>query len=79
MASTLSTGTDLVIERHHARYHWPALQLNFWILIMLVGSAMNLGSFAYFMSVQTQLDVGIPWCVAQLSSYPLPFSYRAEC
>lgn len=61
MASSHSTITNLVIERHHARYHWPALQLNFWILIMFVGSSVNLGIFAYFMAVQTQLNVIIPW------------------
>jgi hypothetical protein len=66
MASSHSTITNLVIERHHTRYHWPALQLNFWILIMFVGSAVNLGIFAYFMAVQTQLNVGIPWYAASI-------------
>lgn len=67
MASSHSTITNLVIERHHARYHWPALQLNFWILIMFVGSSVNLGIFAYFMAVQTQLNVIIPWYVTPSS------------
>jgi hypothetical protein len=69
MASSQSTITNLVIERHSARYHWPALQLNFWILVMLAGSATNLGIFAYFMTVQTQLDLGIPWYANLLSFF----------
>jgi hypothetical protein len=63
MASTESTITNLVIERDHAKYHWPAQQLNFWILVMLAGSATNLGVFAYFMTIQTRLVLGIPWYV----------------
>lgn len=43
------------------RYHWPELQLNIWILISLGGSAVCLGIFSWFMIVQTQLGLGIPW------------------
>ncbi|RJE21885.1 hypothetical protein PHISCL_05770 [Aspergillus sclerotialis] len=43
------------------RYHWPELQLNIWILIVLSGSAICLGVFAWFMAVQSQLGLGIPW------------------
>lgn len=59
MASTVTTITD--VQRLHARYHWPAVQLNFWIIIMLVASATNLGIFASFLTVQSQLGVGVPW------------------
>lgn len=43
------------------RYHWPELQLNLWILIVLSGSATCLGIFAWFIVVQMQLELGIPW------------------
>lgn len=43
------------------RYRWPAVQLNFWLLIMLVASCTILGIFASFITVQNQLEVGIPW------------------
>lgn len=43
------------------RYHWPELQLNLWILIVLGGSAVCLGIFSWFMVVQSQLGLGIPW------------------
>lgn len=61
MASSASTVTDLIVSRVRTKYHWPALQLNFWILIMLVGSATILGVFASFVTVQNQLRLGIPW------------------
>lgn len=43
------------------RYHWPDIQLNFWILVFLAASATLLGVFAQFMSIQTQMRLGIPW------------------
>jgi hypothetical protein len=52
---------EVVLHRTKMRYHWPALQLNFWLLIMLIGSATILGIYAYFMTVQSQLEVGTPW------------------
>ncbi|PSS06916.1 hypothetical protein M430DRAFT_54213 [Amorphotheca resinae ATCC 22711] len=52
--------TEMAV-RVRTKYHWPAVQLNFWTLIMLVGSSANLGIFASFMSVQSQLQLGIPW------------------
>ena len=45
------------------RYHWPDIQLNFWILVFLAASATLLGVFAQFMSIQTQMRLGIPWSV----------------
>jgi len=61
MASTESTETELVVQRIRTKYHWPAVQLNFWLLIMIVGSATILGVNASFLTVQQQLQVGIPW------------------
>jgi hypothetical protein len=52
-----------VVQRVRTKYHWPALQLNFWLLVMLVGSATILGIYASFLTVQEQLQVGIPWYV----------------
>ncbi|CRG85965.1 hypothetical protein PISL3812_02968 [Talaromyces islandicus] len=43
------------------RYRWPELQLNIWLITVLVGSGVCLGVFAWFMVVQTQLRLGIPW------------------
>jgi hypothetical protein len=63
MASTESTMTEVVVHRVRTKYHWPALQLNFWLLIMLVGSSTILGVYASFIVVQQQLEVGIPWYV----------------
>ncbi|PWY92405.1 hypothetical protein BO70DRAFT_357531 [Aspergillus heteromorphus CBS 117.55] len=43
------------------RYHWPELQLNIWILVALSSSAICLGIFAWFMTVQNELHLDIPW------------------
>ncbi|KAL2222882.1 hypothetical protein M432DRAFT_25852 [Thermoascus aurantiacus ATCC 26904] len=43
------------------RYYWPELQLNIWILVVLVGSATCMGIFAWFLTVQAQLELGTPW------------------
>ncbi|KAJ5326624.1 hypothetical protein N7541_010539 [Penicillium brevicompactum] len=43
------------------RYHWPELQLNIWIMIVLSCSATCLGIFSWFMTVQTQMHLGTPW------------------
>ncbi|PMD29112.1 hypothetical protein L207DRAFT_475772, partial [Hyaloscypha variabilis F] len=62
MVSTESTMSEAVVVRHvRTKYHWPALQLNFWLLIMIIGSSTILGIFSYFVTVQSQLDVGTPW------------------
>ncbi|KAG9235352.1 hypothetical protein BJ875DRAFT_374467 [Amylocarpus encephaloides] len=61
MVSTSDTMTDEILQRVQTKYHWPHLQLNLWILIMLIGSATILGIFSYFITVQQQLHVGIPW------------------
>ncbi|TVY81969.1 hypothetical protein LSUE1_G004362, partial [Lachnellula suecica] len=61
MASTSSTMTEVIMQRVRTKYRWPPLQLNFWLLIMLVGSSTILGVFASFLTVQSQLGVGVPW------------------
>lgn len=62
MASTNTTmSEEVIIRRSKTKYHWPAVQLNIWLLIMIVGSATVLGIFANFMTIQTQLRVGTPW------------------
>ncbi|KAJ9193784.1 hypothetical protein DTO164E3_7713 [Paecilomyces variotii] len=50
-----------VYRETRRRYHWPEIQLNIWIVIVLAGSATCLGIFAWFMTVQTQMELGIPW------------------
>lgn len=45
------------------RYHWPEIQLNIWLIVVLTGSATCLGIFAWFMTVQSQMDLGVPWYV----------------
>jgi len=59
MASTESTISEVRIVGR--RYRWPAAQLNFWLLIMLIASCTLLGINASFVTVQNQLSVGIPW------------------
>jgi hypothetical protein len=70
MASTESTITEVVVHRVRTKYHWPALQLNFWLLIMLIGASTILGIYASFITVQEQLNVGIPWYVL-LDPFPI--------
>lgn len=55
MASTVR------VIRRTTRYHWPDVQLNIWLIIFLVGSATILGVHASFMTIQSQLGLGIPW------------------
>ncbi|KAH8668955.1 hypothetical protein BX600DRAFT_511006 [Xylariales sp. PMI_506] len=65
MASTVSYGTgSLVYERRVARvhkYHWPAVQLNVWMIVMLVASCTIIGIFATFIGVQQTLALHFPW------------------
>jgi hypothetical protein len=49
------------------------LQLNFWLLIMIVGAATILGVNASFLTEQQQLQVGIPWLVLLLILFPNSF------
>ncbi|PLB40727.1 uncharacterized protein BDW47DRAFT_100728 [Aspergillus candidus] len=47
--------------RRSRHYQWPELQLNIWIIIVLSGSAVCLGIFSWFMAIQTEMNLGIPW------------------
>lgn len=62
----------LQVRETKRRYEWPELQLNIWIVIVLVGSSVNLGVFSWFMTVQTQMMLGIPWWVYVLKVYMRP-------
>jgi hypothetical protein len=53
--------TEIIYRERRRRYQWPEVQLNLWILIVLVAASTCLGIFAWFMTVQTQLRLGIPW------------------
>jgi len=68
MVSTESTISEVRIVRTR-RYRWPALQLNFWLLIMLIASCTLLGINASFITVQNQINVGVPWYVSCIPSY----------
>ena len=76
MAATSTTASgSLVYERRSERihrYHWPAVQLNFWMLIMLVASCTIIGVFATFIQIQNQLLLKIPWYVDSRLSRRLP-------
>ncbi|KAH9905576.1 hypothetical protein F4778DRAFT_778969 [Xylariomycetidae sp. FL2044] len=65
MAATATTMSDSVIyERRVARihrYHWPAIQLNVWMLVMLAASCCIIGVFATFIGIQQQLQLYVPW------------------
>ena len=64
MASTTTVSGSLVYERRVERvhrYHWPAIQLNLWMLVMLIASCTILGVFASFIQTQQQLLLNIPW------------------
>jgi hypothetical protein len=52
---------EVIYRARSRRYHWPEVQLNLWILIVLAAAATCLGIFAWFIVVQEQLRVGIPW------------------
>lgn len=63
MASTVTDDSAVYerrVERVH-KYHWPAIQLNIWMLFMLVASSAILGIFASFIQIQGQLRLGVPW------------------
>lgn len=70
MASTVSGSGSLVYEQraHIHKYHWPALQLNVWMLIMVVAASTIIGVFATFIQIQQQLLLAVPWCAPHSSS-----------
>jgi hypothetical protein len=53
--------TEIIYRETRRKYHWPEIQLNLWIFVMLAAAATVLGMFAWFITVQQQLRVGIPW------------------
>lgn len=53
--------SEIVVQRVRTKYHWPAAQLNFWMIVMLIASCTILGINAYFANVQTQLLLRTPW------------------
>lgn len=64
MASDTTASGSLVYERrvgHVHKYHWPALQLNVWMLIMLIAASLIIGVFATFIQQQQQLKLAVPW------------------
>ncbi|KAI1499079.1 arginase-like protein [Biscogniauxia marginata] len=67
VSTTTGSGTgtgSIVYERHIQRvhrYHWPAIQLNVWMLVMLAASCCIIGVLATFIGVQQQLLLSIPW------------------
>lgn len=63
------------VERVH-KYHWPAIQLNVWMLIMLIAACTIIGVFATFIDVQNTLLLPVPWYC--LSPFPLPLFIQAR-
>ncbi len=61
--------TEVVVVERRRKYHWPEAQLNFWLIIFLASSATVLGIFAFFITVQQQMSVGIPWFVSNYMSF----------
>ncbi|EIT76560.1 hypothetical protein BDV35DRAFT_384556 [Aspergillus flavus] len=51
----------MAVVYRRRRYHWPELQLNIWILIVLSASAICMGIFAWLVSVQSEMRLGTPW------------------
>lgn len=62
-SSSASIMSEIVVQRVRTKYHWPAVQLNFWMLMMLISSCVTLGIFAFFVTVQRQLLLLTPWYV----------------
>ncbi|KAJ6096188.1 hypothetical protein N7486_006934 [Penicillium sp. IBT 16267x] len=48
-------------RRVRLNYHWPEIQLNIWLIVVLAGSATCLGIFSWFMTVQSTMELGTPW------------------
>ena len=57
----MATEEIIYTRETRRRYHWPEVQLNLWILIILAAAATDLGIFAWFITVQQQMRIGIPW------------------
>lgn len=58
--------TEVVVrETFRRRYTWPELQLNIWIFVVLAGASTVLGINAWFITVQNQMRLGVPWYALQ--------------
>jgi uncharacterized membrane protein len=55
--------TEVIVRESRRRYIWPEVQLNLWIFIVLAGSSTVLGINAWFIAVQDQMRLGVPWYV----------------
>ena len=64
--------TEVIYRETRRRYRWPEVQLNLWILVILASAGTVLGIFAWFITVQEQLEVGIPWYVSRLPATSAP-------
>ena len=53
--------TEYISREVRRKYRWPEVQLNLWIFVILAAASTVLGIFAWFIVVQDQLEVGIPW------------------
>jgi len=53
--------TEIIAVERVKKYHWPDAQLNFWIIIMLAAASLECGVFANFMTIQSQMKLGVPW------------------
>ncbi|KAK7432241.1 hypothetical protein QQZ08_001186 [Neonectria magnoliae] len=61
---TLTGGSSVTYREsstHVRTYNWPPLQLNFWILVMLLASCSIIGVFSIFIQTQNQLLLSVPW------------------
>ncbi|KAG7115363.1 hypothetical protein HYQ46_011253 [Verticillium longisporum] len=77
MASTTTDGSAVyerrLVKTH--RYQWPGIQLNLWILIMLIAAGFIMGAFATFIQIQQQLLLPIPWYIQQQLLLPVPWYF----
>ncbi|CAK7563362.1 MAG: hypothetical protein SEPTF4163_001229 [Sporothrix epigloea] len=75
MASTTTVSESVVPDRryydhpshtHIHKYHWPAVQLHLWILIMLASACCWIGIFAVLAQTQQRLQLNTPWYFAYI-------------
>lgn len=57
--------TEVVYRETRRKYRWPEVQLNIWIFVILAAASTVLGIFAWFIAVQQQLEIGVPWYVGR--------------
>lgn len=49
---------------------WPEAQLNFWLIVMIAAAATIVGVFTYFMQLQSNFHLGVPWYVETFTLHP---------